>query len=276
MKDFFNNLINLLKTNILVVAVFIAATFSIYTYMSVIKYGKSSSMDFSDKRNYISIKDTVINKVATAYLYDSVNKIAILINPIKYKDTYTFNRIVSQLTMVKNRIAAHDKVIDYFIINLYYFIIIQSIFMVLVCVLGLIISKKGWGDSGNNLLGAFLICAGFLLFFQVLPKGMKFEDNLASNKAHFLAYSDMENRILTFLSNTEKNVEFTCEIDDMLKSYHTISFDLQQVPFSEVQKQFQEIKNSAKDNKDEPAKPIYIPVQAPVIHPEMLKAVKDS
>jgi hypothetical protein len=106
---------------------------------------------------------------------------------------------------------------------------------------------------------------GFLLFFQVLPKGMKFEDNIAVNKVHYIAYCDLENKLMTYLTTKEAIVDFTTNIDDQLKNYHAISFDLQQVPFSEVQKQFQELKNTSnKENNTSTTKVIetktYVPV----------------
>jgi hypothetical protein len=117
----------------------------IYLYLKVVSNGQDMGNNFTLKSEIISLRDTVIGTTKTAYLYDSVNKIGIFIHPLKYKDTYTYQRVVSQLKMVKNRASAHSKVIDYFIINLYYFILIQTVFMVIVCLLGLVISKKGGG-----------------------------------------------------------------------------------------------------------------------------------
>ena len=81
---------------------------------------------------------------------------------------------------------------------------------------------------------------------------MKFEENLASNRAHYIMYCDMENRILSYLSADKIDDTFINDMDDQLKNYHSVSFDLQQVPFSEVQKQFKEIKGASEDNNSKP------------------------
>ena len=248
-KKIFTVTINFIKNNILVVGTLFAVIFCLFFYLSALNYGKESSKNFSTKKESIIIKDTTINNKIYIYLYDIDNKTVMVVNPKKSDDVYLFTRIVSQLKVVKQRAHSHSKATDYFIINLYYFIIIQTIFMIFVSVCGLIISRTGWGDSSDKLLATFLISASFLLFFQILPKGMKFEENLASNRSHYIMYCDMENRILSYLSNDNVDVNFINNIDDQLKNYHSVSFDVQQVPFSEVQRQFKEIKGSSESDR---------------------------
>lgn len=245
LKKIFTSIVDFTKKHVIVVSTILTAFMCMYLYVMVLSYGKTASRNFNHKINVIFVKDTIINNNRYTYLYDAFNKTSMIVNPKKTIDIYSFSRIVSQLKEVRQREFMHNRAIDYFIINLYYCIVIQTIFMVLVCILGLIISKKGWGDAGRGLLAAFLVCAGFLLFFKVLPQGMKFEENLASNRAHYIMYCDVENRLLSYLSSDKIIDTFISDMDDQLKNYHSVCFDLQQVPFSEVQKQFKDIKGSS-------------------------------
>lgn len=250
-----NEIIKFFKTHLVVLGALIATLGCIIFYLYVLNFGKDTSQNFNANVNVVLMKDTTCNGIKTAYIYDIIQYTGIIVNPVKYKDVYTFNRITSQLKIVKQRADTHHRVINYFIVNLYYFVVIQIIFGIIATILGLVISKKGWGDSSDNLLATFLVIVGFLLFFQIIPKGMKLEDNLSTNKAHYIAYCDIENRILTYLSDSVVVERVTKKIDKLLKANHAISFDLQQIPFSEIQNSFEEITNVAED-KGKDDKPV--------------------
>lgn len=237
------NVINYIKKNILLISTFSIVIILLLSYLIMTNYGNKVSQKYATKYKYFTITDTIINNTKTVYIYDNIDQLGIVVNPIKYNDIYTFNRIISQLNSVKYRLVSHNTAIDYFIIQLYYFITFQIIFMIIVLILGLIISKKGWGDSSERLLISFVIACGFLLFFQIFPKGLKMEYNLNQNKHNFQLYTSINNEIFTYLSSDIVNKNFTINLDLLLKNYHSISFDLEEIPFSTIKNQFDEIRS---------------------------------
>ncbi len=238
--------INFIKKRFVLVSAIILILMLFIFHFITIRMAETKSDKLSGDKNILTLKDTSINSEKTVVIYDKVSNARYIVNPKKNEDKYTLNRIFNQLKIIRKRADSHDKTIDFFIANLYYFIILQTIFMIVCLILGLIISKKGWGDSSDNLLATFLICTGILLFSKIIPLGLKMDENLSSNKEHYKMYANMDNQIQTYLSTSIIDSSFTNTIDNELKVIHIIAFDLQQIPYAEVQKQFEEIKESAK------------------------------
>lgn len=261
----FKKIIDFIKKYDLLVSTIVIILICMGSYSIMIRGGQKASEKFSDKTNYFTLNDTIIKGQKTVYIYDNINQLSVIVQPIKYNDTYTFNRILSQLNTIKYRAMAHNKAIDYFIIHLYYFITIQIIFMIIVVILGAIISKKGWGDSSSKLLITFVIACGFLLFFQIFPKGMMMDSNLKQNKSNYKLYCAVENDVLTYLTTSEVDDNFVKDLDLLLKQNHAISFDLEEVPFATVKNQFDEIRKSSESSSSSrrdrtQPKVIYLPV----------------
>ena len=150
--------------------------------------------------------------------------------------------------------------------------------MIVVLILGVIISKRGWFDTPNKILILFLLACGFLLFFQVFPKGMMMDSNLKQNKYNYKLYCGVENDVMTYLTTPDVEETFVKDLDALLKEYHSISFDLEEVPFAAVKNQFDEIRKSSessssskRNNNSDRSKVIYIPVYTPDPRLELIK-----
>ena len=134
----------------------------------------------------------------------------------------------------------HDNTMVFFYEKYFLFNMMQAFMIMSTTIIGLMVSKYGWEKIDKKILYVFFIIAGFVAFVQLVPKFMKIEDNIRSNKKNVIAYSNMEQSILSYLVTGENSKgiiivpsRYVHLLDKEMNSHNNISFDLEKIPDQE-------------------------------------------
>ena len=108
------------------------------------------------------------------------------------------NRLEDDVREVQARTRHHLDVMVYFYANYYRAIIMSSILGAVSGISLFYIANKGWATASNYVVTTFVISTVIGAYFFSLIAVFKEQDNITANKALYLQYVALENRILSY------------------------------------------------------------------------------
>lgn len=142
-------------------------------------------------------------------------------------------RLYWQYNSIKNKEKYHLNVVDYFHSQYYTATLAFSICCIIAALMLFVISKKGWSNTPQHILTAFLVFAAASIYLGNSPSFFKMEDNIKENQNTYKSYCKMENDMLTFIATYKQDtslrnpdslaVEFLKSVDAQLYNLNFIS-----------------------------------------------------
>jgi hypothetical protein len=157
-------------------------------------------------------------------------------------------RIQEQAEIVANRATHHFSVMNYYLVTYYSNLLLGCIFGGLSAISLVLVTRRGWDNSGGCLIAFFLSTAACSTFFLAFTKVCQMDETAKANKVLYLKYATLLNDARTFAAtgdyarNGETNkvsaVDFIRHVDEEVGKVGDIavSFDPARVPIYEFSK----------------------------------------
>jgi hypothetical protein len=116
------------------------------------------------------------------------------------------DRLLQQLAQIRGRLSFHREVTLFFYSRYYMALTAALIAGLLSGAMLATILRVGWQNAGSPVKITLLIAAGATAYFAAFPGLFRQQENISENAALYLAYSNLENDIHTYLA-TGMNAE---------------------------------------------------------------------
>lgn len=151
----------------------------------------------------------------------------------------TTKRMLQQLHVIRARKEYHAELLKYFLARYYMALSIAPAAAIIAAAMLLLISKSGWDAANTFTKTTFLVATGVATFFGPFPNLFKQEANAEENGRLYVAYSNLEQSMLTYLAtgpvasdSTSSPAWITRTFDERMASLNAVAvgFDASQVP----------------------------------------------
>ena len=95
-------------------------------------------------------------------------------------------------------------------------IIMASISGIVAAVSLLFISKSGWDDISSFVKMIFIIFTCSAIFYGAFPSIFKHKENIEQNKKLYIAYTNLENQILSYVSTGKNTDQISVTVSDFI------------------------------------------------------------
>jgi hypothetical protein len=133
-----------------------------------------------------------------------------------------------------------------------------AVLVLLSALMLLIISRSGWSNTNQCLINTFLVIFSSDAFFRDLPKLYEQKLNIDENKKLYRAYTDLDNRMRSFVANFNESKNnssaediktfiiktFIIKIDDNLAGLHILPLNLDPEAVSTPQQAVQSLQKN--------------------------------
>ena len=175
----------------------------------------------------------------TIGLIDSLNQKKIIVEP-SIANSISYSRIIHQLETVRSRRLVSKSWFEFFVRISFSLIVIKTIFLLFTTVIGILLTKNGWQNAGKQTVAMFLVTAGFSIAANAFPEAIRIDDQIEENKKFYMALSQTEAEILSYLStglNTSKVQEepkdYVVSLDKTMDKHHSlcvVNFNSAKIP----------------------------------------------
>lgn len=109
-------------------------------------------------------------------------------------------RLLKQIEDVHKKAKIHLDVTRFFYVQYYLSISLLSIAAIVAAIALLFISKQGWEKSSKKLIYVFVVATGTTALFSAFIVVFQYDSNIKDNKQLYIAYTALEDKILSYFS----------------------------------------------------------------------------
>lgn len=141
-------------------------------------------------------------------------------------------RLGTQAQEITGRINFYYDAMKYYTSLQFAFVISGYTMGIMSALLGVAVSRSGWGDCDKRLLTAFGTAAAITAFFEGLPALVKFQTNINQNSDTFLYYDDLFDEVETFCTmgvakdGSTDSAEFVLYVDRRIAELNEMYFEV--------------------------------------------------
>ncbi|HEV2706162.1 MAG TPA: Calx-beta domain-containing protein [Pyrinomonadaceae bacterium] len=107
-------------------------------------------------------------------------------------------RLQEQVARIRERLALHLDVMNFYYTRYYMAIITFSIAAGVAGIILVLISKRGWEQTNEYVITSFLVMAAASVFYGAFPGVFQQEQNIVDNKVLYLKYLALENEVFSY------------------------------------------------------------------------------
>ena len=161
-------------------------------------------------------------------------------------------RIGEQAIQIEGRIQFYYLALRYYSAAQFAFVVVGYTMGILSALLGVAVSRSGWGDCDKRLLVAFGAAASAFAFYEGVPSLVKFQSNVSQNSDTFLMYDDLLDEVRTYCTvgaskdGLEDPAQFALYVDSQMALLNELYFDLDEAQMSSGGAKFIESQNMDK------------------------------
>lgn len=198
--------------------------------------------------------DTVTTEGQLEYWFiDEQRPSKIQVHPALAKQT-SVHRLLQQLIRIRIVRLEHYNYFRFFYRMRYSMSIVQAVVSLLAIVIGLVITKEGWGMAKPITLVTFFVFSATAALLQLLPETMHLHYNINANTTQYTRYQSLEDEALTYLSTHLSPDEdslginsFIVYLDYRMSDIHEVSLELGDFPVHKIQDKLGEIDKRLKE-----------------------------
>jgi len=109
-------------------------------------------------------------------------------------------RLLKQIEDVHKKAKIHLDVTRFFYVQYYLSISLLSNAAIVAAITLLFISKQGWEKSSRKLIYVFVVASGITALFSAFIVVFQYDSNIKDNKQLYIAYTALEDKILSYFS----------------------------------------------------------------------------
>lgn len=158
-------------------------------------------------------------------------------------------RIGTQAEEIEGRIAFYYDAMKYYTSMQFAFVFCGYTLGIVSAMLGVAVSRDGWGDCDKRLLTAFGAAAAMTAFFEGFPALVKFQSNVNQNSDTFLYYDDLFDEVETFCTigvskeGVTDSSMFIQHVDSRIAELNELYFEVDETQMTSGGKKFIESQN---------------------------------
>lgn len=167
------------------------------------------------------------------------------------------HRLLQQVTRVRIVRFEHYNYFRFFYRMRYSISFVQALVSLLAVVVGLMITKEGWGSAKPLMLIAFFVFSTTAGLLQLLPETLHLSENISSNTEKFVEYQELEDEALTYLgthlTQDEDSLDigsFIVYMDHRISNIHHVALKLGDFPAQKIQEKLGEIDERLKEREE--------------------------